>query len=174
VDGLLLLARADAGVLRMDRQPVDLVQLITEVLEQTQILAAARRLTCEPGALEPVTIQGDYERLRRLLLNLVDNSIKYTPGGGRVTLSLHRCGAWAVLQVSDTGIGLCQAEQERVFQRFYRTDTARAQGQAGAGLGLCIAQSIAEAHGGRIEIASSPGRGSVFSVYLPWQLRTAD
>jgi heavy metal sensor kinase len=174
VDGLLLLARADAGVLRMDRQPVDLVQLITEVMEQTRILAAARRLTCEPGALEPVTIQGDYERLRRLLLNLVDNGIKYTPDGGHVTISLHRCGTWAVLQVSDTGIGLCQAEQERVFQRFYRTHTARAQGQAGAGLGLCIAQSIAEAHGGHIALDSSPGRGSVFSVNLPLQLRTAD
>jgi heavy metal sensor kinase len=173
VDGLLLLARADAGVLRMDRQPVDLEQLITEVLEQTRVLAAAQHLTCELGGLEPVTILGDYERLRRLLLNLVDNGIKYTPGGGRVTLSLHRCGAWALLQVSDTGIGLCQAEQERVFQRFYRTDAARAHSQGGAGLGLCIAQSIAEAHSGRIAIDSIPGRGSTFTVYLPVPSRAA-
>ena len=167
VDGLLLLARADAGVLRMDRQPVDLAQLVAEVVGQTRVLAAAQRLTIEPGPLDPATIQGDYERLRRLLLNLVDNGIKYTPPGGRVTLSLHRCGSWASLRVADTGIGLSLAEQEQVFQRFYRADSARAHGQGGAGLGLCIAQSIAEAHGGHIQIDSTPGHGSTFTVCLP-------
>jgi heavy metal sensor kinase len=167
VDALLLLARADAGVLRMDRQPVDLSQLVAEVLEQTQILAAARRITCVCGPLAPITIQGDYARLRRLLLNLVDNGIKYTPPGGRVTLSLQHRGAWVLLQVSDTGPGLSEAEHERIFQRFYRTDAARTQGQRGAGLGLCIAQSIAEAHGGYIDIDSTPGRGSTFTVRLP-------
>jgi heavy metal sensor kinase len=167
VDALLLLARADAGVLRMDRQPVDLPQLVAEVLEQTQILAAARRVTCACGPLEPATIQGDYARLRRLLLNLVDNGIKYTPPGGRVTLSLQHRGAWVLLQVSDTGPGLSEAERQRIFQRFYRTDAARTQGQRGAGLGLCIAQSIAEAHGGCIDIDSTPGHGSTFTVHLP-------
>jgi two-component system OmpR family sensor kinase len=167
VDGLLLLARADAGVLRMDRQPVDLAQLVAEVVGQTRVLAAAQRLTIEPGPLDPATIQGDYERLRRLLLNLVDNGIKYTPPGGRVTLSLHRCGSWASLRVADTGIGLSLAEQGQVFQRFYRADSARAHGQGGAGLGLCIAQSIAEAHGGHIQIDSTPGHGSTFTVCLP-------
>jgi signal transduction histidine kinase len=121
----------------------------------------------ERGPLEPVTIQGDTERLRRLLLNLVDNSLKYTPAGGCVTLSLQRHGAWASLQVADTGIGLSTAEREQVFQRFYRTDSARVQGQAGAGLGLCIAQSIAAAHGGRIQVESTPGCGSTFTVCLP-------
>jgi heavy metal sensor kinase len=174
VDALLLLARADAGVLRMDRQPVNLPQLVTEVLEQTQVLAAARSITCTCGPLAPATIQGDYARLRRLLLNLVDNGIKYTPPGGRVTLSLQRRDAWVLLQVSDTGIGLSEAEGEQVFQRFYRTDAARAQGQGGAGLGLCIAQSIAEAHGGRIDIDSTPGRGSTFTVRLPLQIKTED
>jgi heavy metal sensor kinase len=170
VDALLLLARADAGVLRMDRQPVDLPQLVAEVLEQTQVLAAARGITCACGPLEPATIQGDYARLRRLLLNLVDNGIKYTPPGGRVTLSLQHRGAWVLLHVSDTGPGLSAAERERIFQRFYRTDAARAQGQRGAGLGLCIAQSIAEAHGGGIDIDSTPGRGSTFTVRLPTQI----
>jgi two-component system OmpR family sensor kinase len=172
VDGLLLLARADAGVLRMDCQPVDLARLVEEVWGQSQLLAAARHIALERRPMEPVTIQGDYERLRRLLLNLVDNGIKYTPPGGCVTLSLHRHGAWASLQVTDTGIGLSPAEQERVFQRFYRADLARAQGQAGAGLGLCIAQSIAEAHGGRLQVESTPGRGSTFTACLPVVSRT--
>jgi signal transduction histidine kinase len=97
----------------------------------------------------------------------VDNGIKYTPPGGRVTLSLHRCGSWASLRVADTGIGLSLAEQGQVFQRFYRADSARAHGQGGAGLGLCIAQSIAEAHGGHIQIDSTPGHGSTFTVCLP-------
>jgi heavy metal sensor kinase len=172
VDGLLLLARADAGVLRMDCQPVDLAQLVEEVVGQSQVLAAARCITLERGPMEPVMIQGDYERLRRLLLNLVDNGLKYTPSGGRVTLSLHRHGTWASLQVADTGIGLSPAEQGQIFQRFSRTDSARAQGQGGAGLGLCIAQSIAEAHGGRIQIDSTPGCGSTFTVCLPLESRT--
>ena len=167
VDGLLLLARADAGVLRMDRQPVDLLRLVEEVYDQTSILAEARQVALHLGALEPVTIQGDYERLRRLLLNLVDNGIKYTPAGGRVTLSLQDGGDAAILRVCDTGIGLAPEERQQVCQRFYRTAAARAQNQRGAGLGLCIVQSIAEAHGGSVHIDSMPDRGSTFTVRLP-------
>lgn len=167
VEGLLLLARADAGVLRMDRQPVDLAQLVEETYGQTKVLADSHNLTLDLGPVEPLTIRGDYERLRRLLLNLVNNGIKYTPPGGRVTLSVQRDGEWASLQVSDTGIGLSHEEQERIFQRFYRAVEARSQDERGAGLGLCIAQSIAEAHGGRIQVESSPGQGSTFTVLLP-------
>jgi heavy metal sensor kinase len=158
VEGLLLLARADAGVLRMDRKAVDLAQLVEEVYQQVKVLADSRDITLDLEAVEPLTIQGDYDRLRRLLLNLVDNGIKYTPHGGQVSLALQRHGAWAALRVSDTGIGLSPAEQERVFQRFYRAAEAREQSQVGAGLGLCIAQSIAEAHGGTMQIDSSPGQ----------------
>lgn len=167
VEGLLLLARADAGVLRMDRQPVDLSQLVEAVYGQAKVLADTHSLTLDLGPVEPISLQGDYERLRRLLLNLVDNGIKYTPPGGQVTLSLHRDGEWACLQVADTGIGLSGEEQELVFQRFYRAAEARSRGEGGAGLGLCIARSIAEAHGGNIQIASHPGQGSTFRVFLP-------
>jgi heavy metal sensor kinase len=169
VDGLLLLARADAGVLRMDRTPVDLAQLVEEVYEQTRVLADVQHVTLDLGLVESVTIPGDYQRLRQLLLNLVDNGLKYTPSGGRVSLSLQRCGAGAVLHVSDTGIGLSPEEQARIFQRFYRSAAARVQGQRGTGLGLCIAQSIAEAHGGCIQLESTPGRGSTFTLCLPGQ-----
>jgi heavy metal sensor kinase len=167
VEGLLLLSRADAGVLRMDRKPLDLAQLVAEVCEQTQVLAKAQGVTLALGSSTPIAIQGDREHLRRLLLNLVDNGIKYTPAGGRVTLSLHEDGAWAVLRVSDTGIGLTPGEQERIFQRFYRAPEAVSRGDGGSGLGLCIARSIAEAHGGRIEVDSAPNRGSTFTVFLP-------
>jgi signal transduction histidine kinase len=167
VDGLMLLARADAGVLRMDQQPVELHQLVQEVYDQAQILAAHKHIDLELDPIELITIQGDPERLRRLLLNLTNNAIKYTPSGGRVTLSLQRCHGGAVLRVADTGIGLSPDEQERVFQRFYRSDNARAHDAEGSGLGLCIARSIADAHGGTIELDSTPGVGSTFNVCLP-------
>jgi heavy metal sensor kinase len=167
VDGLLLLARADAGVLRMDRRPVDLAQLVEEVLGQARILADARSIHLRLAAAEPVSIQGDHAHLRRLLLNLVDNGIKYTPPGGQVTISLKSEGRWASMQVEDTGIGIPAEDQARIFQRFYRSAEARWRGEGGTGLGLCIARSIAEAHRGRIEIESTPGRGSTFTVFLP-------
>jgi signal transduction histidine kinase len=163
------LSRADAGVLRMDRQSVDLAQLVLEVCAQARVLADAHGVLLGLDSVAPMTIQGDGVHLRRLLLNLVDNGIKYTPAGGRVTLSLRRDDGWAVLRVSDTGIGLAPDEQEHVFQRFYRAPEALSRGEEGSGLGLCIARSIAEAHGGRIEVESTVGCGSTFTVFLPLQ-----
>src|SRR5882724_5156759 len=167
VEGLLLLSRADAGVLRMDHQAVDLARLVAEVCEQGQVLAKARGVTLALGPLTPMTIQGDHQHLRRLLLNLVDNGLKYTLAGGRVTLALHQDGAWAVLRVADTGIGLAPEEQERIFQRFYRAPAAVSRGEEGSGLGLCIARSIVEAHGGYVQVESAEGHGSIFRVFLP-------
>ena len=167
VEGLLLLARADAGVLRMDRRSMDLAPLVKEVYEQAKVLANAQGITLFLGPLEDVSILGDSERLRRLLLNLVDNGIKYTPAGGRVTVSLQGNRQWAYIRVSDTGIGLSHEDQKRIFERFYRTAEARSRNESGAGLGLCIARSIAEAHSGRIEVESIPGHGSTFTVILP-------
>jgi len=169
VEGLLLLARADAGVLRMDRRPVNLAQLIEEVSGQARILAEARSVNLRLGPVESVSAQGDHAHLRRLLLNLVDNAIKYTPPSGHVTISLQSEGGWASIRVEDTGIGIPPEDQARIFQRFYRSAGARLRGEGGAGLGLCIARSIAEAHGGRIELESTPGRGSTFTVFLPTQ-----
>jgi two-component system, OmpR family, sensor kinase len=167
VEGLLLLSRADAGVLRMDHQAVDLARLVAEVCEQSQVLAKARGVTLDLGPLTPVTMQGDPQHLRRLLVNLVDNGLKYTLAGGRVTLALHQEGVWAVLRVADTGIGLAPEEQERIFQRFYRAPTAVSRDVEGSGLGLCIAHSIVETHGGSIQVESAAGHGSIFTVRLP-------
>jgi heavy metal sensor kinase len=170
VEGLLLLSRADAGVLRMDRQPVDLAELVMEVGEAAQVLANTRGVALELKLVAPVTVQGDRDHLRRLILNLVDNGIKYTPVGGMVTLTLQRDGDWAALHVVDTGIGLTPPEQEHIFQRFYRAPEALSCSKDGSGLGLCIARSIAEAHGGRIKVQSATGCGSTFTVFIPLQV----
>lgn len=170
VEGLLLLSRADAGVLRMDRQAVDLAELVMEVVDYAQVLAKAHGVALEFKPMAPVTVQGDRVHLRRLLLNLVDNGIKYTPAGGLVTLTLQHDGRYAALCVVDTGFGLTPEEQACIFQRFYRAPEALSRGQEGSGLGLCIARSIAEAHGGRIEVQSAAGCGSTFTVLLPLQV----
>ena len=167
VEGLLLLARADAGMLRLDLKPMDAAQLLAEVYERTRVLAQSRSISLDLDDLEPHVVFADRERLRRVLLNLLDNAIKYTPAGGRVTLSLQRCEACVCLLVRDTGIGLSEAEQEHVFQRFHRAGSARGHGAQGSGLGLCIARSIAEAHGGTLRVASRRGAGSTFTVCLP-------
>lgn len=167
VDGLLLLARADAGVLRMDLRPVALKPLLREICEQMNVVANDRSISLHASLPQPVAVPGDREHLRRLVLNLVDNSIKYTPAGGKVTLSLRSDNDWAFLKISDTGIGLSRDEQQRIFSRFHRATETRARDERGVGLGLSIARSIAEAHGGRIHVESTPGQGSTFTVTLP-------
>jgi heavy metal sensor kinase len=166
VGGLLLLARADAGVLRLDLRPVDLTELILEIAGRLQRLAAEKSVGLNCDLPEPVFISADREHLQRLLMNLIDNAIKYTPPGGRVTISLSGDDREVRLSVADTGIGLSPAEQEQIFTRFFRSAEAKSQG-GGAGLGLCIAQSIAAAHAGTIAVASTPGQGSTFTVVLP-------
>ncbi len=167
VEGLLLLSRSDAGVLRMDRRPVNLKNLIEEVIQEVQPLAGSRSVNLRVGPMEPAQVQGDPDHLRRFLLNLLDNGIKYTEPGGKVGISLRIDGKWASLQVSDTGIGIAAEDQEKVFRRFYRTAAARARDGSGAGLGLAIARSIVEVHGGRIQVESAAGKGSLFTILLP-------
>ena len=167
VEGLLLLARADRGVLRLDLKPLNLQELLGEVGEQMRRLAENQAVNLNYGVTEPASIQGDREHFKRLLVNLIDNAIKYTPAGGQVTLSLRCDGTRAHVGISDTGIGFTIEEQEQIFNRFYRAAEARSQRGGGAGLGLSIAQSIAVAHGGRIEVESTPGQGSTFTVSLP-------
>ncbi len=167
VEGLLLLARAEAGVLRMDRQEVDLEQVIEEVYIRLKPLADSHGIELRLGEIEPLRIQGDRERLQRMTSNLVDNAIKYTGPQGRVTLGLQHDSRWASILVSDTGSGIPIEEQKNIFQAFYRTAEARSLAERGTGLGLSIAQSIAAAHGGTIQVESAPGQGSSFRVSIP-------
>ncbi len=167
VGDLLLLAQADAGTLPVARNPVELDTLLLEVYHESQVLAGGVQLTI--GAIDQTLVTGDRDRLKQLLLNLVSNALKYTPEGGQVTLALTRIRDWARLVVTDTGVGIPADELPHVFDRFYRVDKARTRTQGGAGLGLAIAQRIAQGHGGRLEAASdgATGRGSTFSLWLP-------
>ncbi len=167
VEGLLLLHRVEAGVLRIDRQALDLEQLLQEVCATIKVTADSRLIGVRLGPTESISIQGDRELLRRLLLNLGDNALKYTQPKGNVTFSLQREDKWALILVSDTGIGIPGEEQERIFQPFYRTAEARSLAEGGTGLGLSLARSIAMAHGGTIKVQSTPGRGSNFQVLIP-------
>jgi signal transduction histidine kinase len=131
-----------------------------------EALALERGLTLTIDA-EPLEVQGDRHRLRQLGTILLDNALKYTPSGGRVTVRCVRAGKHAELSVADTGPGIPAAEQARIFDRFVRADSARTRSAGGTGLGLAIARWIAESHGGRISVESQPGVGATFLVRLP-------
>ena len=169
VEGLLLLSRADSGVMRLDVQPVDLKDLIEDVHAHMQIVARTHCIDLGLGFLTPCHVFGDHSHLKRLLINLVDNALKYTPAEGTVALSVKTDAPWAVISVSDSGIGISEENRQQIFNRFHRVTETRARDVQGVGLGLSIAQSIALAHQGRIEVSSEPGQGSTFWVYLPLQ-----
>jgi len=165
VEGLLLLSRADAGVLRIDRRPVDMAELLEEVYWRLKVLADARSVQLDLEELQPAFMNGDRERLRQLLVNILENGIKYTNPGGKVTVSLRHEKKSLTLLITDTGIGIQPEERERIFQPFYRAPEVISE--RGAGLGLSIANSIAAMHGGRIDVDSNPGKGSAFRITIP-------
>ncbi len=164
VSDLLLLARQDSGV-PLSRQPIELDTLMLEVYRQAQVTAKGVLLTL--GAEDQAIIVGDRDRLKQVLLNLVDNAIKYTPQGGKVVLSLTKEDPWVKIAVADTGIGIASENIPNLFDRFYRVDKARSRDAGGSGLGLAIAKSVVDLHGGKITIDSQPGKGSTFTVWLP-------
>jgi heavy metal sensor kinase len=166
VRDLLLLAEADAGV-QLTLKPVELDTLLLEVYREA-LLMANGRVKVRLGHEDQAQVQGDADRLKQLLLNLISNAIAYTPADGVVTLSLHRRpDGWVRVTVADTGIGIAPEDQPQIFDRFWRVDRARTRAAGGSGLGLSIAKSIAEAHGGTIAVESEPGKGSTFEVLLP-------
>ena len=171
VGDLLLLAQADAG-LPIRRAPVALDAVMVEVFEQMRAIAGG--VNVGVGAEDAIAVMGDADRLKQLMINLVGNAVRYTPAGGSITLNLKRRDGWAVFSVSDTGPGIPPEHLPHIFERFYRVEKSRSRQEAGvngassgAGLGLSIAQWIAQSHGGRIEAQSEVGKGTVFTVYLP-------
>jgi two-component system OmpR family sensor kinase len=167
VDELLFLSRADLGEVQIESLPVRLDALVEDIQRQAVVLGQEQAVQVVVGAVEPIQVQGDELRLRELLLNLVDNAVKYSRPGGKVEIALARDGTTARLSVADQGIGIPADAQARIFNRFYRTDDARAHAKKGTGLGLSICKWIAEAHHGRIEVWSAVGQGSKFTVVLP-------
>jgi two-component system, OmpR family, sensor kinase len=188
VGDLLLLAQADAG-LPIRREPIALDQLASEVVHQVQVISGSVKVSLQTDVSEPLCLDGDPDRLRQLLLNLIDNAIKYTPGGGEVKLRVARENGSARLDVSDNGPGIPPEHLEPgpngvplIFERFYRVEKSRTRSAilggngrsgSGTGLGLSIAYWIVQAHAGRIEIHSDSGSGTTLTVWLPLEAKTS-
>jgi two-component system OmpR family sensor kinase/two-component system sensor histidine kinase BaeS len=171
VDDLHDLALADAGQLRLERAPVDLAALARSTVDHFAPAASAAGVVLELEAEEDVPpVEGDAGRLAQVLRNLLANALRHTPAGGRVTVRLERSGGTVRLQVADTGSGIAPEDLPHVFDRFYRSEKSRGRGTGGAGLGLAIARQLVTAHGGRIEVASPPGAGTTFTIWLPFQV----
>ena len=165
-EDLLLLSRSTVG-LEATRQPVDLEPLCLDALEIGVRLAKGKGVSVSMGGTSPAVVQGDAGALRRALLNLVDNAVKYTPAGGSVTISLEHTAAAATMAVEDTGVGIDPADAERIFEPFVRLDAGRNRDTGGSGLGLAIARSIVRAHDGTLEVESRAGGGCRFTIRLP-------
>jgi heavy metal sensor kinase len=166
VRNLLALARFDEGTLRVLRQPVELHGLAVETCDAMRTLAREKGVSVTVAGPE-VTVEADPEYIRMVVVNLLENAIKYSGGGSGVSVTTDTLGSKAVLSVSDTGPGISEEAREHIFDRFYRADDSRTRSSGGSGLGLAITREIVEAHGGTIEVDSELGRGSTFTVTLP-------
>jgi len=164
VADLLLLAQADAGQ-KLELRPVELDEVLIEVYEQAQGLANGMYVSLEQ--CEVASVLGDRDRLKQVLVNLVDNALKYADAGGQVTLSLICDGSQVRITVADTGSGIAAADQPHIFERFYRARGPTHDGKHSTGLGLAIVKWIVEEHGGDITVESEVGKGSTFTVRLP-------
>lgn len=167
VDDLLTLAKADAGQMKIQQVSLRFEGLVGELYEDAQLIGSSKGLTITLERNDPVTLMGDSSRLRQLLRNLVMNAIQYTPAGGTIRIASKRDPHGVEVSVQDTGIGIDAEDLPKIFQAFYRSDEARAHSAGGSGLGLAISRWIAQAHGGSIDVTSSPGNGSTFRVVLP-------
>jgi heavy metal sensor kinase len=168
IEQILTLARAESGQIPLTFSHVELGALAASLVEQLEPVAQARgiSLTCERGG--PAPVHGDEEWLRRLLINLIDNALKFTKAGGQVTVWVGRAAAGGVeLRVRDTGVGIAPEDQPHVFERFFRADPARSSSTEGAGLGLSLVQWIVERHRGEVAVDSVTGAGTTFTVTLP-------
>lgn len=166
VDSLLEVARTESDELILDLQPISLLSLITDTVNRLRLLAEQYHITLEldvPAQLP--SIQGDGKKLERVLSNLLDNALKYTPAGGLVTVAVRPLNGQAEVRVSDTGPGIPPDHQERIFDRWTRVPGSKGR-RRGLGLGLALCRSVVEAHGGRIWVESEVGQGSTFAFTI--------
>ena len=163
VESLMTLIKSESGRLLFQFEDVSLDALVREVAEDALVLAAPKKIKVDVERLEELKVRGDAARLRQLLLNLVENAVKYTPEHGSVSLALTKVGTAAAIRIGDTGIGIPKKDLQKIFDRFYRVRA----GGSGSGLGLAIAKWIAEAHNGTIEVTSREKKGSTFTISLP-------
>jgi two-component system, OmpR family, sensor histidine kinase SenX3 len=170
INDLLDLTRLESEERVENPVPVDVRSVLMTVLARMRRVARKKNITLlwkRFGRAAQYTVRGDETQLASMFTNLVDNAVKYTPPGGRVEVTGGFEGSEVVIRISDTGIGIPEGKLPRIFERFYRVDKARSKETGGTGLGLSIVRHIAENHGGRVAVESTPGEGSTFTVYLP-------
>jgi len=166
INTMLEIAQTEAGLAKLSKSPVDARAIITDASELFEPVAQDKKIILEVDLpAQPLEIIADVPRLQRAVANLLDNAIKYTPEGGKVVLSARERNSTAVISVADTGIGILEADFPYLFDRFYRGDKSRSQ--PGSGLGLSLAKALVEAHGGRIYVSSTQGKGVTFTISLP-------
>jgi len=168
INDLILLSKFDSSQVELKMASLRLDLLVQDIGNLFKILAEQKGVDLQMGRVQEVTIIGDKVRLQQLFTNLIDNAIKYTPEGS-IRITVEKDGENGVVQVRDTGIGIPQGEQEKIFKRFYRVDRSRSKEGGGVGLGLSITEWIVHAHHGRIGVESELNRGSTFTVSLPLQ-----
>jgi heavy metal sensor kinase len=166
VSDLLVIGRLEAGEAQLERRRFDLQDMVATTVDQIALLAEEKGVHVHCAGREPVEVEGDPARLKQVVVNLLDNAIKYTPAGGDVWLQARRDNGRGVVQIRDTGPGIPEAALPRVFDRFYRVDPTRS-GDGGTGLGLAIVKQICAAHGGTVAIENDPAGGCRVSVSLP-------
>jgi signal transduction histidine kinase len=162
---LMDISEAESGTMQLQREPVALADVVARAVDLYRDVADAKGVTLAADAPADVTVAADRTRLEQVAANMIDNAVKYTPPGGRVDVQIRREEGAAVLRVRDTGPGIPPDELPRIFDRLFRGDTSRAE--RGLGLGLSLVKAVVEAHGGTVDVASEPGRGSTFTVSLP-------
>ena len=165
LDTLMDISEAETGTMRLALAPVDLDALVREVVSVYEDVAEDKQIDLRTALDEGLSVTGDRDRLRQVLANLVDNAIKYTPSGGRVTVSAAADGDSIRIEVADTGIGIAAHDLPRIWERLYRGDHSRAE--RGLGLGLSLVRAIVRAHGGTVDVQTELGRGSTFTIRLP-------
>jgi signal transduction histidine kinase len=169
VNDLLVLSKADSQALKLKRKPLDVRDLVERSVHKLASQLEEERIVVEVGVSDgPQLVLADADRIEQVLVNLLDNAIKYSPEGGRITVAIDEGGAEMVsVAVRDEGVGIPAGDLPRVFERFYRVDRARARDGGGSGLGLSIAKAIVEAHGGDITLRSEEGQGTTVRFTLP-------
>lgn len=168
IQDLLRLSRIESGELGLELEPIDMAEEIALAVDRQSPRAEAKTLQIiELPPPEPVAVLADDEALTTILDNLIDNAIKYTLGGGKVTIRWHADGGQVMLEVQDTGIGIPESDLPRVFERFYRADKARSRAAGGTGLGLAIVKHLVQAMKGQVKVSSEQGKGTTFTVILP-------
>ena len=173
INDLILLSRSDSSEVELNMVPLRLDLLIQDIANLFEVLAEQKNITLNIEPYQETAVMGDKIRLQQLFTNLIDNAVKFTPGGGSIRIRVEKNMDFARVKVIDTGMGIPKEEQEKIFKRFYRLDKSRSRETGGAGLGLSIAEWIAHAHHGKIEVNSEPNQGSTFTVYLPLQKITS-